>query len=282
MRRELPRCLSCTSIRRLIADLQAVRAGHVGRRRAPHVVLLVVVDAADDPAAVHEVAARGTPAGACSARCTGMKLGQRAGRRLAAPPADERREARLEQQLVGHRRRPGGLHDLLAVVPRRCPTRASRSRSRRPSRRSSRRRGRGTDRRPCTYAPTRCSSSGSRSRTPTLFRGVTWPVSRIAPIFLSLAPRALTLVIRARSSTRRVAGVQVGVTPGDVRCGCRRCAALPKNHSRSRMIGPPSEKLVSQFLMSAGHLGDAERSAARRRGCCPATTRRRCCRRRCR
>ena len=73
------------------------------------------------------------PAEACLLRDTGMNGSWSSAPAgvVAAPVAEELRERRFEQQLVRHRRRLRGLHDLLGVVARRASTPATTCRSRR-------------------------------------------------------------------------------------------------------------------------------------------------------
>ena len=104
----------------LIADLQVVRAGHVGRRGPPHVVLLVDVGDVAEEAPRRAVGVEGERRARARMRHQlehRDEVHQRAARLLAAPAAVERRDAGLEQQLVGERRAPAALDDLLAVVP---------------------------------------------------------------------------------------------------------------------------------------------------------------------
>ena len=101
-------------VRRLVADLEAVRAGHVGERRAPDVVLLIV-GRRRIPAAIGEVRVGNTGRGALLGHGDETRL--RAGRNVAAPLAAERRDAGLEQQAARHRRRPRRLRDLLPFRP---------------------------------------------------------------------------------------------------------------------------------------------------------------------
>ena len=94
-------------IRPAIADLQVVRARDVGRRRAPRVRVLGVVEDIID-AAVHPERRE---------RRHLHEVGD--GTRLLhpAPVADEGRVAGFEQELVGDRRGPGDLRDDFARVP---------------------------------------------------------------------------------------------------------------------------------------------------------------------
>ena len=129
----------------LIADFHAVRAGHVGERRAPHVVRLVVV-VQPGVAVVDHV---GHGHAACQAPLLHRDerlVVERAGRRGRVPVAQELRGGSFEQQLVGDRRRVRELHDVLDARSATGSTPATTCRTRTP--RPSRRRARGTDRRP--------------------------------------------------------------------------------------------------------------------------------------
>ena len=99
----------------LIAGLHAVRARHVGARRSPHIVGLVVV-IQPGVAVVDHV---GHGHAACQAALLHRderRVVERTGRRGGAPVAEELREGRFEQQLTGHRRRVRELHDVLGAV----------------------------------------------------------------------------------------------------------------------------------------------------------------------
>ena len=125
-------------VRRLVAELEAVGAGHVGQRRAPDVVLLIV-GRRRIPSPIDEVGVGNTGRGALLGHGDETRL--RAWRNVAAPLAAERRDAGLEQQAARHRRRPRRLRDFFPFGPHV----AGLGRCRRACRvRSSRRRGRGT------------------------------------------------------------------------------------------------------------------------------------------
>ena len=99
----------------LIADFHAVRARHVGQRRAPHVVRLVVV-IQPGVAVVHHVGHGHAAGQAALLHRDERRVVERTGRRRGAPVAEELREGRFEQQLAGHRRRVPELHDVLGAI----------------------------------------------------------------------------------------------------------------------------------------------------------------------
>ena len=87
-------------VRRLVADFEVVGAGHVGDRRAPDVVLLIV-GGGRVPATIREDGDRDAGRGALLG--DGDETRRRTGRNVSAPLAAERRETGLEQQAVRRR-----------------------------------------------------------------------------------------------------------------------------------------------------------------------------------
>ncbi len=97
--------ISSVKVRALIAELHAVRAGDVRRRRAPDFRRLVVVEVVVEAAKHHERRQLGDL----------REVRERPGRRHPAPLARVARYPGFEQQLAGHGRTPRALPDVLRL-----------------------------------------------------------------------------------------------------------------------------------------------------------------------
>src|SRR6185295_2567813 len=88
-------------------------------------------------------------------------------------------------------------------------------------------------------------------KKPTLLRGLTWPVRRmllanLAEELRTRTPSSLTHAQAFGSPTFLFANwFAASIAEPIVR-------VLAKNHSRSRLMGPPTARLASQFFLSAG------------------------------
>ena len=249
---------------RLVADLEAVGAGHVGHRRPPDVVLLIV-GRGRRPATVGEV--RDGDAGRRALLGDGDETRLRPGRNVAAPLAAERRDAGLEQQAVRHRRRPRRLRDLFPL---------------RPHVAGLGRRGRGAERDP-VVAAVAAPIALVDERRPGAVRLV-FPVephlvlrcelAGQADRFDLLGPRRPRLDVRILHVVplRGVEGVRVGIETWNVLV--RPVAAQVVEEPQPVALDRTADREVRvPVLDQSRRLRDADTRATRRRGCCPATTR---------